>query len=175
MPFVCSVSEACSLLAQNMRTVLIVAAAIAFCALISVARAQDDLADYPIKVRCARTPGIRDCGQLTRAAGGAMRELRGVSHGMREEGTDAASLCICHDRSAIHKFRANLWAQPSCSCPPTGSSLKSWTAPTPAPLPTARRSRPRSQPKPVRFCIRLTTHNAGDCRRRHACFPRRAA
>jgi hypothetical protein len=74
-----------------MRTVLIVAVAIAFCAFISVARAQDDLADYPIKVRCTRAPGARDCGQLTRAAGGAMRELRGVSDGVREEGAFAAS------------------------------------------------------------------------------------
>jgi hypothetical protein len=35
-----------------MRTALIVVATIALCALVSVAHAQDDLADYPIKVNC---------------------------------------------------------------------------------------------------------------------------
>ncbi len=49
----CAIAAPCLLSAQIMRTVLIVAALIAFCALISVSRAQDDLADYPIKVRCA--------------------------------------------------------------------------------------------------------------------------
>ena len=62
-----------------MRIALIVAATIALCALVSVARAQDDLADYPIKVIRAFSLASFP-GHLTRAVGGAMRELRGVPH-----------------------------------------------------------------------------------------------
>jgi hypothetical protein len=122
---------------QNMRTALIVAATFALCALVSVAHAQDDLADYPIKVTRALSSS-RVPVHLTPAVGGAVRELRGVPHRMREEGDGRTVISAA---VILRCIGCLFFAHSNRSCHPTGSSPRSLTAPTPAPSPTARRYR----------------------------------